>query len=678
MAATVIVQAPQIGDTPRLGNLVAATALTLLFIGLCIEVALRLSLGRDVVTWTLAQTALTTCGFCLSGRILVRPAAARPVGKILILSGCAGAWSCFFSALGNIALIQNPGLAVPLHLIAQMSWPLYVIPVLTLLPLIFPTGALRNRRWHVMIWTSVMSMAVLMTAEATSEKIITNEPGGPVLSNPISLEDWFPVLIVTGSVLASGSVLAGLVALVLRWVQGTRLVRQQISMLAVSLLIFLLFQAGYPVLDFDVFEFGMTITPLLVITAIAVAVLRYELYDMHLVLKRVAIYACLTVLLTALFLAVYLGVLVFAARLSINSSPWLAVVIGGVVVVLCAEPGRRRLQALLEQRVFGDRGRPLVAMARLRESALETDDRAVLTAITTTIAGAVKSPGAALELHENGCLHRVATTGQLTNDPLTLALLYRQEKLGQLLISRRTPTEGYGARDRELLEQLGDQASAIVYGLRRDTELVRARQEAVASAAEVRAQLGRDLHDGFAPLLAGAGLAAEALRRGFEPGSSDEAGAARLAERLRTAAGEARRFAHDLQPAALTDTSLVTAVRDWIDSLRCAGTPAIELDADDRDLPQAIEQAAYFFVLEAVTNVIRHAHASKVTVTIRHAPGSLLLTVQDNGTGLIVPYVSGVGLTSMRQRIQALDGTFDIRTSPSGGTTVTADIPVPA
>ena len=516
-----------------------------------------------------------------------------------------------------------------------------------------------------------------MAATVTAEKFFIDVAGGNVLANPFFSQDWFRFLLTAGSVLALAAVLASLSALVLRWVQGTRLVRQQISLLAISLLIFILFQLSFPVLNLQVFQFGMTISPLLVIVAIAVAVLRYELYDMHLVLKRIVIYSSLTVLLTALFLAVYLSVVVFAAQLPITSSPWLAVVVGGVVVGLCAEPGRRRLQGILERRVFGDRGRPLLAMSRLRESILETDDQTVLKAITTTIASAVKSPGAALELHENGRLHREATTGALTQHPFTIPLLYRQEKLGQLLISRRTPTEEYGPRDRELLNQLGDQAATILYGLRRDAELVAARQEAVASAAEVRAQLGRDLHDGFAPLLAGAGLAAEALRRGFEPGSPDEASAARLAERLRTAAGEARRFAHDLQPAALTDAGLIVAVQDWIDSLHGENLPAISLDADDCELPQAIEQAAYFFVLEAVTNVLRHADASKATVIIRRHLGSLALSVQDNGTGLAAPYVSGVGLTSMRQRVQALDGSIDIRSSSLGGTIVEADIPVP-
>lgn len=672
----VVVHAHQIPAAPRLGNVISAVAISFFLIGLCIEMAFRLSSGRGVLTWAFIQTSSLTLALCISGRILLGPVSARPVGRVLLASGCAGALSFFCTALGNVALLWGSVLAVPLHLTAQTVWPLYVIPMLTLLPLIFPTGSLLNRHWRVVVWGSVAGMAVLMVATMTAEELLIDQAGGNVLANPFFSPRWFRFFVTAGSVLALGAVLASVSALVLRWVQGTRLIRQQISLIAVSLLIFLLFQVFRPVLDFDVFQFGMTVSPMLIIVSIAVAVLRYELYDIHLVLKRFVVYTSLTILLTALFLTVYLCVLVFVTQLPINSSPWSAVVVGGVVVGLCAEPGRRRLQGLLERRVFGERGRPLVAMSRLRDSTLEIDDQSVLNAIAATIARAVKSPGAALELHHDGHLNRKATVGVSTSNPFAIPLLYRQETLGQLLIGRRTPTEEYGPRDRELLKQLGDQAATIVYGLRRDAELAAARQEAVASAAEVRAQLGRDLHDGFVPLLAGAGLTAEALRRGFEPGSPDEASAARLAETLRTAAGEARRFAHDLQPTALTDVGLIVAVHDWIDSLHGVDLPAITLDADDCELPEAIEQAGFLFVLEAVTNVLRHAGASRATVVIRRHPGSVVLSVEDNGTGLAAPYVSGVGLTSMRQRVHALDGIFDIRSVSLSGTIVIADIPV--
>ncbi len=103
-----------------------------------------------------------------------------------------------------------------------------------------------------------------------------------------------------------------------------------------------------------------------------------------------------------------------------------------------------------------------------------------------------------------------------------LPLVYRGERLGEMRVSPRTPGEPYGRVDRALLDQLANQTSALVYALRRDSELQSIRRRALESVAEERARLGRDLHDGIAPLLAGAGLTAEALRKGMTPGTADE------------------------------------------------------------------------------------------------------------------------------------------------------------
>jgi signal transduction histidine kinase len=96
-----------------------------------------------------------------------------------------------------------------------------------------------------------------------------------------------------------------------------------------------------------------------------------------------------------------------------------------------------------------------------------------------------------------------------------LPLVYRGERLGEMRVSTRTPGEPYGRVDRALLDQLANETSALVYALRRDTELQSTRRQALETVAEERARLGRDLHDGIAPLLAGAGLTAEALRKGM-------------------------------------------------------------------------------------------------------------------------------------------------------------------
>jgi signal transduction histidine kinase len=244
-------------------------------------------------------------------------------------------------------------------------------------------------------------------------------------------------------------------------------------------------------------------------------------------------------------------------------------------------------------------------------------------------------------------------------------------------VSPRTPGEAYGRVDRALLDQLANQTSALVYALRRDTELESTRRRALETVAEERARLGRDLHDSIAPLLAGAGLTAEALRKGMAPGTADEEDAERLASRLRNAATAIRRLAHDLQPAPVHDRGLQAALADYIAALEAPEMPTIRLNADiTGSLPSVVGQAAYLVVLEALNNVVRHAHAKQCDVTVTLASGELVVTVADDGIGLGRPYVSGIGITSMRSRIQALGGVFDLGAAPDGGTLLQARIPV--
>jgi two-component system, NarL family, sensor kinase len=169
------------------------------------------------------------------------------------------------------------------------------------------------------------------------------------------------------------------------------------------------------------------------------------------------------------------------------------------------------------------------------------------------------------------------------------------------------------------------------------------------------------LHDGIAPLLAGAGLTAEALRKGMRPGTIDDRDAERLAARLRNAATEVRRLAHDLQPAPVEDRGLDAALGDYIATLDTPEMPNIQLRAEVAGpLPAVVEQGAYLVVLEALNNVVRHAHAEHCEVTVTLASGELVVKVTDDGVGLSRPYVSGIGITSMRSRVKALGGVFDL------------------
>ena len=242
-------------------------------------------------------------------------------------------------------------------------------------------------------------------------------------------------------------------------------------------------------------------------------------------------------------------------------------------------------------------------------------------------------------------------------------------------VSPRTPGEPYGRVDRALLDQLANQTSGLIYALRRDAELQSTRRQALETVAEERAQLGRDLHDSIAPLLAGAGLTAEALRKGMTPGTTDEEDAERLASCCGTPPPKSGGSRTTCNPHQWT----IAAPSSWQTTSprsrhpRCHRSDSTDIAAS---LPTAVAQAAYLVVLEALNNVVGHADAQHCEVTVTLTPGELDLNVKDDGVGLKQPYVSGIGITSMRSRVQALGGTFNLTAAPDRGTLLQARIPV--
>jgi signal transduction histidine kinase len=190
--------------------------------------------------------------------------------------------------------------------------------------------------------------------------------------------------------------------------------------------------------------------------------------------------------------------------------------------------------------------------------------------------------------------------------------------------------------------------------------------------------MASDLHDGLAPLLAGAGLAADGLRRGLPAGSQDAADAARLAERLREAATQVREIAYGLRSNPLADQGLVVMVMDHLNTLMSGRVPRFDCHADIPRLPAIVEQEVYLVLLEATNNVVRHAHANHCTVDLTVRGGMLQVVVDDDGVGLSQPYVSGMGLTSMRSRVAALGGVLDFTSASAQGTRLVARIPVTA
>lgn len=396
--------------------------------------------------------------------------------------------------------------------------------------------------------------------------------------------------------------------------------------------------------------------------------------------RRFVVYASVVAVLTAVFVGVYFAVLVVLSSQAIDDRyRWWALLVAAVAVI-ATDPLRRRVRASLERRLLGERGEPLRPLARLDAltSVAEADDERVYQTIAATVAEAVRAPGVTLALQQATGISVVGSSGTATDDPLVMPLLHRGERLGELRVASRTPGEPYGHSDRALIDRLAHQAAALVYGLRRDSDISALRSEAIETLVEQRMALGRDLHDGLAPLLAGAGLTAEALRRGMPDDSPDAEEAARLASRLRTAASEVRRISHDLQPGP-TGPQLTAMITDYVASVSGEKAPDFALTLEETTgsgLSAIAELAMSRVALEAITNVVRHAAATHAEVSLQRVGSEVVLRVSDDGRGIAQPYVSGLGITSMRSRVQALGGVFKLTPRDAGGTVLLARVPV--
>jgi signal transduction histidine kinase len=145
---------------------------------------------------------------------------------------------------------------------------------------------------------------------------------------------------------------------------------------------------------------------------------------------------------------------------------------------------------------------------------------------------------------------------------------------------------------------------------------------------------------------------------------------------------DVRNLAVELRPKALDDFGLVAALERLTAGFSEQTGIDVDLEArlDDERLPGEIETALYRIVQEALTNIVKHARAQRVSILVVRKPSSAAVVIEDDGTGFSQPGASdrgGLGLVGMRERVRLLDGRFEIESSPGAGTTLVAEVPLP-
>ncbi|MEA3440929.1 MAG: PAS domain S-box protein [Chloroflexota bacterium] len=261
------------------------------------------------------------------------------------------------------------------------------------------------------------------------------------------------------------------------------------------------------------------------------------------------------------------------------------------------------------------------------------------------------------------------------NSIMLIPLVMRGTTTGFMFVATDQASRSYTADDVSVAETIaGDIASAV--------ESTRFLEQAQAVAvAEERSRLARELHDSVTQTIYSVSMMAEALPQVWDRSPADaKRNMAKLRQMTLVALTEMRALLFELRPSALEETSLDALLHQLRDVMTERGRIPVELTIEgEGDIPQDIKIALYRTAQEAFTNILKHAEATQVVVTLRKDPGQVILTIRDNGQGFepeSMP-VEHLGIGIMRERAKGIGARFLIESAPGEGTHISVTWPDP-
>jgi signal transduction histidine kinase len=397
------------------------------------------------------------------------------------------------------------------------------------------------------------------------------------------------------------------------------------------------------------------------------------------VIRRSVAYAVLWLLISGGYVAAAL-----AFGIAVGGRVPLALAIALTIgATLFAAPVRRRLERMADRLVFGRRVSGYELLARLGsrlQAAPGAEDVAATVAADVRAGLDARWVRVVLEERGRAVAGAAGRPDEGAGPVLSVPLVRGTLTVGA--IECGPPREGrYSDSDRQLLATLGEQAALAVHNSWLTAQLASRLDELTASRARIihaedtgRRRLERDIHDGvqqeLVALLARLGLARNQLRRDVALAEASLAEVQRDAQRALVSLQELARGIH---PPLLSDRGLLEAVR-----ARTARLPlpvTVTSAGLDGRLPAGVEGAAYFVIVEALGNVLKHAGAEHAGVDLVREGDRLQIAVHDDGKGFDVDAADRHGLLGLQDRVEALGGTMSVTSAPRRGTTVLVTIP---
>jgi signal transduction histidine kinase len=659
-----------------------------------------------------------TLSFVLVGAFIVSRQPRNTIGWLLIAIPLMGEVAFFMGDYATYGLVTRAGSLPGAHLAAWIDrWD--IVPMLaSFIPLflLFPDGRVPSRRWRPVLWLTVAAIVVATVAFAVTPGQMTGAFSDLTkvrVNNPLGLNGL-------GGLVNAVAQVAGFAALLAAFLAGAALVvrfrsrrgdeRQQVKWLALVGVAFLVeFVSTLVISGFLGDEthasnlagnigFGIMFLTLAVgiPAACAIAILRYHLYDLDVVINKTLVYAGLAAFITAVYVAIVVGI---GAGIGNKRNLGLSILATAVVAV-AFQPVRNRVQHLANRLVYGKRATPYEVLSEFSERMSDTyATEDLLPRMVRILAEGTGASAASVWLKVGDELRPEASWPSDAPSPValptvdgqlpliegvdrTLPVRHGGDLLGALSV---TKSKGDPLRPAEekLMEDLASGAGLVLRNVRLTEELLErlkelqaSRQRIVAAQDEERRKLERNLHDGAQQQLVALQVKLSLAERLAEEDCRVKDQLSGLKQEAAEALENLRDLARGIYPPLLADQGLQAALAS---QARKATFPvSIEADHLSR-YPQEQEAAVYFCCLEALQNVAKYAGATHAVVHLHRGDGNLVFEVTDDGAGFDTSTTSyGTGLQGMADRLSAQGGTLEVRSAPGEGTTIIGRVPVRA
>jgi signal transduction histidine kinase len=648
-----------------------AAVLPLLVFGAACAVQAALAFGAPrivspaewVVTVGLLGVPVVT-GCLLSWRV---PAA--PAGAALAWVGAAPAAVFAVEDWGQTVATAGPWPGAQfMHAVKLGAW-VWNLAGFTALCLVFPDGLAAGRQRRIVV--AAVAVGVFVNAAVSLDPAAN--PASAAVPHPVVVRLPGPAR-AAELVLAGASLLAVLAfavsRLVVRYRRGGEVVRQQVRWLAAGAATVPVLLAGGWIAEGLGAPAGVAyagfLVPMLVAVpaAVAVAVLRYDLFDVDRLLG-----SSLAWLLTSLASAAIFAAVVYAVAQA-GAGSRLGLTGAAFVAAFCLLPLHRVINSAVSRVV--DRERTVIA-ARAREFVQRVrDGQAEPEAAEGLMRSALGDPLLRLLIRLPGSPAGAYT--DLAGNPASVAahqtripLLTGDSEVGVILLGAASARRVRRAREVAVLVRLPIEVSRLRLELRAALEDARSSRARLAlSTAAERQRLARDLHDGAQQQIIAVGMRLRSAQRQLDrdlPAHADlDAAVAALSDTV----AELRRLAHGLRPGRLDD-GLPAALK----ALAADSPVPVDITVEDIETSEVVAATVYFVVAEALTNAFKHAQATAIHVGVTQRGHELTVEVRDDGCG---GARAGFGLTSVGDRVASVGGSLSVHSPPGAGTRLTVTI----